>query len=113
MAGAYLSAGQRQRIGLARALYGNPTFVILDEPNSNLDAKGDSALQEAILKLRQRGATTVLVAHRPNAIAHCNKLLVIDGGELKAFGPRDEVLAKILPKPTDVATIHPRAERNV
>jgi len=113
MAGAYLSAGQRQRIGLARALYGNPTLVILDEPNSNLDAKGDSALQEAILKLRQRGATTVLVAHRPNAIAHCNKLLVIDGGELKAFGPRDEVLAKILPKPTDVATIHPRAERNV
>lgn len=113
MAGAYLSAGQRQRVGLARALYGNPAFVVLDEPNSNLDAKGDSALQEAILKLRERGATTVLVAHRPNAIIHCNKLMVIDGGEMKAFGPREEVLAKVLPKPADVATIHPRAERNV
>ena len=111
-AGAYLSAGQRQRIGLARALYGNPSFVILDEPNSNLDAKGDEALQEAILKLRQRGATVIIVAHRPNAITNCNKLLVIDQGELKAFGPRDEVLSKIMPKPANIATIHPRTESN-
>ncbi|MEZ5969460.1 MAG: type I secretion system permease/ATPase [Hyphomonas sp.] len=111
-AGAYLSAGQRQRIGLARALYGDPSFVILDEPNSNLDGKGDAALQEAILGLRARNATTIIIAHRPNAIVHCNKLVVIDGGEIKAFGPRDEVLAKIMPRsPTEkVTAIHPRTE---
>jgi PrtD family type I secretion system ABC transporter len=112
MAGAYLSAGQRQRIGLARALYANPAFVILDEPNSNLDAKGDEALQVAIGKLRERGTTTIIVAHRPNAIVNCNKLLVIENGEMKAFGPRDEVLAKVLPKPANVSAIRTRTENN-
>jgi PrtD family type I secretion system ABC transporter len=112
IAGAYLSAGQRQRIGLARALYADPAFVILDEPNSNLDAKGDEALQEAIGKLRARGTTTIIVAHRPNAIVNCNKLLVIENGEMKAFGPRDEVLAKVLPKPANVSAIRARTENN-
>jgi PrtD family type I secretion system ABC transporter len=112
MAGAFLSAGQRQRVGLARALYGDPSFVVLDEPNSNLDAKGDEALQLAIRKLHDRGATTIIVAHRPNAIVNCNKLLVIEDGELKAFGPRDEVLSKILPKPSGVPTIPKRTESN-
>ncbi|MBU2082752.1 MAG: type I secretion system permease/ATPase [Alphaproteobacteria bacterium] len=95
--GAYLSAGQRQRVGLARALFGEPNFVVLDEPNSNLDGPGDEALQKAILGLKARGATTILIAHRPNAILHCNKLMVLDGGEIRAFGPRDEVLGKITP----------------
>ena len=94
-AGAYLSAGQRQRIGLARALFGKPNFIVLDEPNSNLDAAGDEALQAAILNLKERGATVVIVAHRPAAIQHCNMLLVLDGGEMKAFGPAAEVMAKL------------------
>jgi len=98
--GAYLSAGQRQRIGLARALFGQPNFVVLDEPNSNLDGPGDEALQKAILGLKARGATTIMIAHRPKAIVHCNKLLVLDGGEMRAFGPRDEVLSKIMPNPS-------------
>ncbi|KCZ89241.1 type I secretion system permease/ATPase [Hyphomonas jannaschiana] len=112
MAGAFLSAGQRQRVGLARALYGDPSFVVLDEPNSNLDAKGDEALQLAIRKLQERRATTIIVAHRPNAIANCNKLLVIEDGEMKAFGPRDDVLSKILPKPSGVPSIRKRTESN-
>ncbi|MEM0986429.1 MAG: type I secretion system permease/ATPase [Pseudomonadota bacterium] len=96
--GSYLSAGQRQRIGLARALYKDPNFVILDEPNSNLDNSGDQALANALHALKERGATTVIIAHRPNAIVHCTKLAVIESGELKAFGPRDEILPKVLPK---------------
>ncbi len=93
--GAYLSAGQRQRVGLARALFGEPNLVILDEPNSNLDTSGDEALQNAIARLKLRRATTVIIAHRPNAIMHCNKLMVLDNGQVRLFGPRDEVMAKI------------------
>ena len=93
--GAYLSAGQRQRIGLARALFGNPKLVVLDEPNSNLDGPGDEALNMAIANLKKRGATTLIIAHRPNAIVHCNKVVVLDKGQVKAFGPRDEILASL------------------
>ncbi len=96
--GAYLSAGQRQRIGLARALFGNPNFVVLDEPNSNLDGPGEEALKQALIALRERKATTIIVAHRPSAISDCNKLLVLDEGQTRLFGPRDEVLQKILPQ---------------
>ena len=105
MNGAYLSAGQRQRVGLARALFGGPRFVVLDEPNSNLDAPGDEALQAAIQSLKTSGVTTIIIAHRPNAIVHCNKLLVLESGEIRAFGLRDEVLSKIMPKPANVRTI--------
>lgn len=97
-AGAYLSAGQRQRIGLARAMFGEPALVVLDEPNANLDHAGDVALQAAIAGLRTRGATVIIIAHRPNAIIHCTKLLMLDGGEQRAFGDRDEVLAGISPR---------------
>lgn len=96
--GAYLSAGQRQRIGLARAMFGTPAIVIMDEPNANLDNRGDVALQTAIAALKTRGATTIIIAHRPNAIAQCNKLLMLEDGRVRAFGPRDEVLAKVAPK---------------
>jgi PrtD family type I secretion system ABC transporter len=95
--GARLSVGQRQRIGLARALYGDPTLVVLDEPNANLDAEGEAALSNAILALKQRKATVVVVAHRPSAITHVDKLLMIVDGETRAYGPRDEVLNKIAP----------------
>jgi PrtD family type I secretion system ABC transporter len=95
--GAFLSAGQRQRVGLARALFGDPALVVLDEPNSNLDGEGDTALQKAISGLKQRGATVVIIAHRPNAIAHCNRLIVLDQGRIRLEGPRDEVLAKLQP----------------
>lgn len=94
--GNFLSAGQRQRIGLARALYGNPFLVVLDEPNSNLDREGDEALTRAIKGIRVRGGIVIVVAHRPSALAALNVILVMGGGQAKAFGPKDEILAKIL-----------------
>ena len=96
--GAMLSGGQRQRIGLARALYGDPFLVVLDEPNSNLDGDGDVALKDAILGARERGAIVVVIAHRPGAIAAVDTLLMLDGGKVAAFGPKDEVLSKIMKK---------------
>lgn len=96
--GAFLSAGQRQRIGLARALYGSPALVVMDEPNSNLDNVGEQALQNAIAGLKGRGATVVIVAHRPSAISQCNKLLMLEEGKMRAYGPRDEVMASVSPK---------------
>ncbi|WDI32464.1 type I secretion system permease/ATPase [Hyphococcus flavus] len=96
--GRHLSAGQRQRLGLARALYGNPKLVVLDEPNANLDADGDAALAHAVKQLKARGATTVIVAHRPAAIAFVDKLLLLVDGEVRALGPRDEILQKIAPR---------------
>lgn len=95
--GAALSAGQRQRIALARALYRNPFLVVLDEPNSNLDAEGDQALAQAILAVRARGGIAIVVAHRTNAIACVDHLLVLAEGRLRAFGPKDQVLSKLAP----------------
>ncbi|MHA7873335.1 MAG: ATP-binding cassette domain-containing protein, partial [Hyphococcus sp.] len=95
--GRRLSAGQKQRLGLARALFGDPVFVVLDEPNANLDAEGDAALAKAVQGLKARGATTIIVAHRPSAIAFVDKLLMLQDGETRAFGPRDDVLKKIAP----------------
>jgi ATP-binding cassette subfamily C protein len=91
-----LSAGQRQRIALARALYGDPFLVVLDEPNSNLDAEGEAALTEALKGVRARGGIVVVVAHRPSALAALDHVLVMRGGTMQAFGPRDEVLRKTL-----------------
>lgn len=93
--GQSLSAGQRQRIGLARALYGDPFLVVLDEPNSNLDNDGEKALTQAILKVRQRSGIIIVVAHRPSALAGVDMLLAMNQGKMVAFGPRDEVAAKI------------------
>ena len=94
--GAGLSAGQRQRVGLARALYGNPFLVILDEPNANLDAEGENALTQAILGVRQRGGICVVIAHRPSALAAVDLILMMADGRAQAFGPKDEVLKRVL-----------------
>jgi ATP-binding cassette subfamily C protein len=100
--GAKLSAGQRQRIGLARALYGAPTLVVLDEPNSNLDAEGESALIQAMASVRERGGTVIVVAHRPSAISVLDQLMMIRDGQIVAFGPKDEVLKKVMARPVEV-----------
>ncbi len=87
-----LSGGQIQRIGLARALYGDPQILVLDEPNSNLDHAGSEALNRAIRQMKSEGRSVIIMAHRPAAIQECDLLLVLDGGVMRAFGPRDEVL---------------------
>ena len=94
--GTALSAGQAQRVALARALYGDPFLVVLDEPNSNLDAEGDEALSRAIMGVRARGGVVVVVAHRPSAIAGVDLLLMMNQGRVQAFGPKDEVLSRVL-----------------
>lgn len=88
--GAALSAGQRQRLALARALYGDPFLVVLDEPNANLDAEGDAALTRAIEGVRQRGGIAIVIAHRPSALAGVDKVLVLAEGQVQGFGPRQE-----------------------
>jgi ABC-type protease/lipase transport system fused ATPase/permease subunit len=93
--GALLSAGQRQRIGLARAVYGRPFFVVLDEPNANLDSEGEAALTRAIAVLRARQSIVVVISHRVSALAALDKALVLYKGEMLAFGPRDDVLAHL------------------
>jgi ATP-binding cassette subfamily C protein len=97
--GVALSAGQRQRVALARALYGDPFLIVLDEPHANLDNEGEQAVHQAILGARSRGAIVVLVAHRPSALAACDKVLVLANGIQQAFGPRDEVMQKVLARP--------------
>ncbi len=90
--GGRLSGGQIQRIGLARALFGDPVLLVLDEPNSNIDNAGSIALNEAIRSFKQQGKSVLIMAHRPAAIRECDLLLVLEGGLRRAFGPRDEVL---------------------
>ena len=90
-----LSSGQRQRIGLARAVYGNPKFIVLDEPNANLDQAGESALAAAIAELKSRGASIIMVGHRPSTLSEATKVLLLKEGRVQMFGPRDEVLAKL------------------
>lgn len=90
--GGRLSGGQIQRIGLARALYGNPVVLVLDEPNSNLDNDGSIALNNAIRASKAEGKAVFIMAHRPAAIQECDMLLVIENGARRAFGPKDEVL---------------------
>ncbi|OHV80205.1 type I secretion system permease/ATPase [Rhizobium sp. LCM 4573] len=105
-AGSMLSAGQRQRIGLARALYGNPFLVVLDEPNANLDAEGEAAVVKAIAAIRARNGIAIVVAHRPSALGSVDLVLMIDNGRMAAFGPRDEVLSRVLkvqPRGADAA----------
>lgn len=104
--GTALSAGQRQLVGLARALYGEPFLVVLDEPNSNLDSDGDVALATAIHGVRRRGGIVVVVAHRPSALSNVDQLMVMAGGTVQAFGPKDTVLAAV----TTAAAANPQED---
>ena len=93
--GSRLSAGQRQRLALARALFGDPVLLVMDEPNSNLDAEGELALDKAIRAALARGASVIVVAHRPSALNSIHDLLVLANGQVAAYGKRDEVLKKV------------------
>jgi ATP-binding cassette subfamily C protein EexD len=93
--GGNLSGGQRQRIGLARALYGNPVLVVLDEPNSNLDELGEVALEKALIKLKQKKSTVLIITHRNNVLSKVDKLLVLNEGLLVAYGPKDQVITHL------------------
>jgi ATP-binding cassette subfamily C protein len=94
--GLVLSAGQRQRIALARALFGDPFLVVLDEPNSNLDAEGEAALTTAIQSIRQRGGIAIVVAHRANALQALDQVLILAHGRIQALGPKNEILNKAI-----------------
>ena len=109
--GAFLSAGQRQRLGLARALYGDPFLVVLDEPNSNLDADGDEALTRAIAAVRARRGIAIVVTHRPSTLTSVDQVALVMDGTIKRYGPRDEFLRELTqpavagqPGPTYVVT---------
>ncbi len=93
--GSKISAGQRQRIGLARAFYGQPKLVILDEPNSNLDQDGEIALAMALKNAKNKKITTIVISHRQNILQAVDKILVLHNGEAKIFGNRDDVLKKL------------------
>ncbi|WP_292036499.1 type I secretion system permease/ATPase [Mesorhizobium sp.] len=105
--GEALSAGQRQRIALARALYRDPFLVVLDEPNSNLDMDGEQALVRAMLGVRERGGVVVIVAHRPNVLAAVDFVLAMSHGRIHEFGPKDKVFAKMFPMLRAVPTANP------
>lgn len=92
--GDFLSGGQRQRIGLARALYGSPRLLVLDEPNASLDTAGETALINALIKVKMLGVTTILITHNPNYLSQVVKLLILQNGSVAAFGPKEWVLAQ-------------------
>ncbi|MGP3696970.1 type I secretion system permease/ATPase [Rhodobacter sp. NSM] len=100
--GGRLSGGQIQRIGLARAMYGNPVFLVLDEPNSNLDNDGSLALNAAIRSMKDAGGSVFIMAHRPAAIQECDLLMVMENGMRAAFGPRDAVLRDMVKNHTEI-----------
>ena len=103
--GTVFSGGQRQRLGLARAIYGNPRFVVLDEPNANLDVEGNHALYKLLQHLKEAGTTVVVVTHKKDILKYSDRILVMKGGKPKIFGPRDLVLDKLAGR--DVKSITP------
>ncbi len=101
--GTAISGGQRQRLGLARALYGQPFVVVMDEPNANLDPEGEAALTAAIEGIKRRGGIAIVIAHRPSVLQSCDLVGVIQRGKLTAFGPRDQIMNPRPVAPTEVA----------
>jgi ATP-binding cassette subfamily C protein len=87
---------------LARALYGDPVLLILDEPNSNLDNDGSEATNRAVRAFREAGNVVLIMAHRPAAIAECRKLLMLENGRVRAFGPKDDVLREVVRNTTQI-----------
>ena len=110
--GIYLSGGQRQLIGLARAMFGRPMLVVLDEPNSNLDGDSEAGLIRALERLKAQGTTVVLVSHRPTLVQGVDKVLLLKDGAMEMFGPRAEVLKRLMapPRPAE-APAAPQAPR--
>jgi PrtD family type I secretion system ABC transporter len=109
-AGAVLSGGQRQRIALARALYGDPCLVVLDEPGANLDSAGEAALLVALVELKQRGVTVIMVTHNHAHMSALDKLLVLKRGTLEMYGPSAAVLARMRASPANRVVTLPTAK---
>jgi len=100
---ARLSGGQMQRIGLARAMYGDPVILVLDEPNSNLDNEGNAAVNAAIKRFKAQERSVLIMAHRPAAIQECDRILMLEGGLVRAFGPKEEVLKQVVQNHAEIA----------
>ena len=105
-----LSGGQAQRIGLARALFGDPVLLVLDEPNCNLDNEGVAALNAAMRRFKRKGNTVLIIAHRPAAIQECDTLMVIESGQITAFGPKEHILRKMVKNHADVSALSSRSQ---
>lgn len=107
--------GQRQRIALARALYGEPSLVVLDEPNASLDQLGEAALMRALAELKQSGTTVVIVTHKVSLLAEADRVLLMSGGTLQIDGTAEQVLSQITgprPVPTLVPSVSPQASQS-
>jgi PrtD family type I secretion system ABC transporter len=110
--GQHLSGGQRQQIALARALYGMPRLIVLDEPNSNLDGEGDAALAQAITSMRMAGATVVVISHKINLVQISDKVLMLRDGTVERFGPREQIIPEVLgPRKLSVSAVGPTGKR--
>lgn len=105
--GGLLSAGQRQRVGLARALYRDPFLVVLDEPNSNLDGEGEKCLHRALIDIRKRGGIAIVISHQMGVLMQASHVLCLNAGRMDAFGPAGEVMARYMPRPQPIAGQQP------